>query len=223
MTVPRSIEQIVEEQVRRWELSRRSTAPPSRREPVIAISRLSGCGGRSLSEELARRLGFDFFHKELLTRVADSAKLSEAIIRTVDERGMSAVEEWVQSLFTERYLTGDYFRHLCKVLATIAEHGRAVILGRGVSLILPSKACVRVLLVAPLEDRVAVVAGRDGISREEARQRVINTDSERRAYIRRHFHTDMLDCVHYDLVINTAGLGREAVLSIIETAWKAKK
>ena len=223
MTVPRSIDQIVEDQVRRWQLSRRKEAPEHHRDPVIAISRLSGCCGRALAEELARRMGFDFFHKEILIRVAESSHLSEAIIKTVDEKTISAVEEWVQSLFTERYLTGDYFHHLCKVLMTIAEHGRAVILGRGASLIIPPKACLRVLLLAPMEERVAVVAGRDGLSREEARRRVIQTDSERRAFIRRHFHTDMLDPVHYDLVLNTAGLGREGTLAVIENAWKAKK
>ena len=223
MTAPRSIDQIIEEQVRRWELSHRGAAGACRREPVITISRLSGCCARSVAEGFAQRLGFDVFHKEILHRVAESAHLSEAILKTVDEKTVSAVEEWVRSLFTERYLSGDYFHHLCKVLMAIAEHGHAVIIGRGASLIIPPTCCLRVLLVAPVEERIRVVAQRDGLSREEAKSRVTRTDSERRAYIRQHFHADMLDPVHYDLVVNTAGLGREGSMAAIEAAWKAKK
>ena len=223
MTMPRSIDQIIEEQVRRWELSRRGRAAEHRHDPVITMSRLSGCCGRALAEELARRMGFDFFHKEILHRVAESAQLSETILKTVDEKAISAVEEWVQSLFLERYLTGDYFRHLCKVLMAISEHGRAVILGRGAGLVIPPKDCLRVLLVAPVEERVRAVAARDGLSREEAKRRVVHTDSDRHAFIRRHFHSDMMDPVHYDLVVNTAGLGQEGALAAIAAGWKAKK
>ena len=50
MSASRSIEQIIEEQVRRWEASRRNRAQERRREPVIAISRLPGCGGRALAQ-----------------------------------------------------------------------------------------------------------------------------------------------------------------------------
>ncbi|MDD5630174.1 MAG: cytidylate kinase-like family protein, partial [Elusimicrobia bacterium] len=208
---------------KRWEASRLGPSAERRREPVISISRLPGCNGRVLAEELARKLKFDFFHRELLHQVAESAHLSEAILNTVDEKDLPAITEWIQSLFLERYLSGDYFRHLSKVLMAIAEHGRAVILGRGCGFILKPELCLRVLLVAPLEERVAVVARRDKLSREEARRKVVQTESERRAFIQRHFHAAMMDPVHYDLVLNTHGLGPEGTLALVEAAWKIKR
>jgi len=222
MNTPRSIDKIIEEQVRRWEQSRRQAAADSRREPVITVSRLPGCYGRTLSRELARRLKFDTFDKELLQKVAESSHLSETILKTVDEKNLSAVEEWVKSLFLERYLCGEYFHHLSKVLMAIAEHGRAVILGRGAGLILPPQSCLRVLLTAPLEERVRVVAARERMPRDEAKRRVVQDESDRRAFIRRHFHTDMLDASHYDVVVNTASLGQEAALAAIKAAWDGK-
>jgi cytidylate kinase len=175
-----------------------------------------------LSKELARRLKFDFFDKEILHQVAESSRLSETILKSVEEKALPAVEEWIHSLFLERYLSGDYFRHLSKVLMAIAEHGRAVILGRGAGFLLKPGTCLRILLVAPLKDRILAVAGREGMPHDEAKRRVIQDESNRRAFIRRHFHADMLDPVHYDLVINTAGLHQEAAIAAIQAAWEGK-
>ena len=223
MTAPRSIDKLIEDQVRRWEFSRRGRAAERRRDPVISISRLPGCNGRDLGQELATRLKFDFFDKEILRQVAQSAHLSETILKTVDEKTLSAVEEWVESLFLERYLSGDYFRALSKVLMAISEHGRAVVLGHGTGFILKPECCLRVLLVAPLEERVAAVASREKLPREEARRRVVRTESERRAFVRQHFHAELLDPVRYDLVLNTAALGREGTLAAIQAAWEGKR
>ncbi len=222
MTASRSIEQLIEEQVRRWEAARRTRTPDHRHEPVITVSRLPGCYGRTLSQELARRLKFDFFDKELLHKVAESSHLSETILKSVEEKDLPAVEEWVHSLLLERYISGDYFRHLSKVLMAIAGNGRAVILGRGAGFLLKPEDCLRVLLVAPLKDRILAVAGREGITREEAKRRVIQDESARRAFIQKHFHADMLDPTHYDLVINTAGLGKTAAIATIQAAWADK-
>ncbi|MCX5795889.1 MAG: cytidylate kinase-like family protein [Elusimicrobia bacterium] len=223
MTTAHNIDKIIAEQVKRWEASRPGPAAERRREPVISISRLPGCNGRALAEELARKLKFDFFGRELLHQVAESAHLSETILNTVDEKDLPMITEWIQSLFLERYLTGDYFRHLSKVLMAIAEHGRAVILGRGAGFILKPELCLRVLLVAPLEERVAVVARRDKVSRDEAMRQVVHRESERRAFIQRHFHAQLLDPVHYDMVLNTAGLGQEGALAAIHAAWENKR
>ena len=172
---------------------------------------------------MAKRLKFDFFDRKLLHYVAQSARLSETIVKTVDEKTASAVEEWVDSLFSQRFLSGDYLRHLSKVLMTIAHHGQAVILGRGAGHILRHEQCLRVVLVAPFEDRVKAMASRDGLSHEEARRRVVQLESERRAFIQHDFHVDMLDPTQYDLVVNTAALDRETALATIQAAWEGKR
>jgi cytidylate kinase len=222
MIAPRSVDKLIEDQVRRWEASCRRPAqrPP---EPVIAISRLPGCYGGSLAIELARRLQFEFFDREILHQVAQSAHLSEAILKTLDEKDLPRISEFVEALFLERYICGEYFRHLSKVLMAIAAHGRAVILGRGASLILKPECCLRVLLVAPFKERLRAVAEHEGLPRLEAERKLICSESDRRAFIQRHFHIDMLDPTHYDLVLNTAALSREAALATIEMAWQGKK
>ncbi|MCX5786970.1 MAG: cytidylate kinase-like family protein [Elusimicrobia bacterium] len=223
MSGPLSVEKFIEAQLIRWQAARRGLPAKSKPEPVICISRLPGCDGGGLGQELAKRLEFDFFDRELLHHVAQSARLSETIVKTVDEKTASAVEEWVDSLFSQRFLSGDYLRHLSKVLMTIVHHGRAVILGRGAGCILRHEQCLRVGLVAPLEERVKAMASRDGLSHEEAQRRVVQLESERRAFIQHDFHVDMLDPTQYDLVVNTAALDRETALATIQAAWEGKR
>jgi cytidylate kinase len=62
-----------------------------------------------------------------------------------------------------------------------------------------------------------------GASAEEAKQRVVTTESERKAYIRQYFHAEFLDPTYYDLVLNTAYLSLDASLETIQAAWNARK
>ncbi|MDD5657302.1 MAG: cytidylate kinase-like family protein [Elusimicrobia bacterium] len=216
------LDELVKEQVQRWQARRSAPVRERARQPAIAISRMPGCGGGALALALARRLGFDLFGKELLHKVAQSAHLSEAMLRSVDEKAQSAISEWIESLFTGRFIGGEYAHHLSRTLMAIAVHGRAIILGRGAALILPPDSCLRVLLIAPREDRIRAIMSRDGLGRKEAERLVVRVESERRAFIRQHFHEEVLDPLLYDLTLNTAGLDREAQLSTIRTAWEKK-
>jgi cytidylate kinase len=212
----------IAQQIKRWENARRSRAASAPRGPVIAVSRLPGCGGRELARDLAKKLGFDFFDKELLHQIAASSHLSEILLKTVDERARSAAQEWVEALITRHYVSGEYFHHLSKALMAISEHGRAVVLGRGASWILPRPACLRVLLVAPLEARVRRVAEERKLGAEDAKRLVVQEDSDRRAFIRRHFHAELLDPLHHDLTIDLSEIPRDAAMAVIETAWQGK-
>jgi len=219
----RSTEAIIEEQVRKWTLlSKENKRKPF--EPAVAISRLPGSGGDQIAQKLADHLGFDFFDAEIIHKVAENARLSSACIHTLDEKGISWVENWVLALRNERYLwRGEFIRQLANVIGVIGKHGRAVILGRGASFILPPAECLRVLVVAPLDVRIENVKKELSVSAEEAKQRVVTTESERKAYIRQYFHAEFLDPIQYDLVLNTAYMNPDASLGTIEAAWNAKK
>jgi cytidylate kinase len=219
----RPIGKIVEDQVRRWELLDKTKKEELAPEMVITISRLPGCAGCAIARELADRLGFDLFNRELLDQVAESAHLSETIVKTLDEKVMPSMDEWINWLVLHRYLSGDFFKHLSRVLFSIAHHGRAVILGRGANFILPSKECLRVLLVAPRAMRIQSLSERMNISIEESKRKIIQVESDRKSFIQRYFHSEMTDPVHYDISLNTEDLGVEGTIEAIRMAWEAKR
>ena len=107
-----------------------------------------------------------------------------------------------------------------KVIATIGRHGRAIIVGRGANFVLPPEKRFRVRIVAPQELRVQNVARDLDIPVDEAKRRVIRTNSDRRAFIRKYFNADISDPINYDLVINTETLSVDAAIDTVCSAIK---
>jgi len=221
----RTPQQIVQEQIDKWQLACK-LAPGGHKafEPVITISRLPGCNTVDLVRKLAEKLSFDVFDKNLLELVAQNAKLSTSVMQSLDEREVTTTEELVRSLVDSQFYSADKFFHqLMLVIAAIARHGRSVIVGRGAGLMLPPAQSLRVSIIAPLDSRVDNVVAKYGVTPQEARKRVIQRESDRKAYIRKYFNADMTDPLRYDLTINLACQSLDGAVDTIITAWKAKQ
>ena len=79
----RSIEQIIEEQVRKWQFSQAKSKTGVPFRPIVTISREPGSGGNVIGERLARRLSLDLFHQEMIHAMAKSAKVSTRLLETL--------------------------------------------------------------------------------------------------------------------------------------------
>ena len=202
-TKSRSIQQIIEDQFKKWKAQTFEEKEKSPL-PVVTISREPGSGGEIIAKKLSEKLGFDLFHQEMIHEMAQAANVSKTLFETLDEKGLNTLENWISSLVDDRHLWPDqYLQHLMKVVGTIGRHGRAVIVGRGANFILPPKGLFRVRVIAPMEDRVLHVIEYFKVTKEEARRRVVQTESDRRAFIRKYFHVDIADPQHYDIILNT--------------------
>lgn len=203
-TKTRSINQMIEEQVQKWQIMRKT--PPLKTElPVITVSREPGSGGKLVAARVAEKLGLDLFHQEVIHEMAQSAQVESRLLKTLDEKGLSVLEDWISSLIQDRHLWPDeYLQHLMKVVGTIGKHGRAVIVGRGANFILPPDKRIRVRVIARQKDRIGNVAKEFGVSPETAQKRIIQTESDRRAFIRKYFHANIADPLNYDLIVNTS-------------------
>jgi len=221
-TKTRSVHQIIEEQAKKWQILKAKEKKEAAVFPVITISREPGRGGRIVATTLAEKLGLDLFHQEIINEMAESAKVSSRILETLDEKGLSVLDEWITSLVNNRHLWPDqYLRHLMKVIGTIGKHGSAVIVGRGANFVLPPEERIRVRIIAPLDVRVENVSSNFEVSAEDAKRQIIRTESERRAFIRKYFNADITDPINYDLVLNTGTLSTEAVADTIKSALES--
>jgi cytidylate kinase len=206
----RSIQQIVEEQVQKWNYVRREPEPAEKPDLVVTISREPGSGGKLIAAGIAEQLNFDLFHQEVIHEMARSAQVSRQLLESLDEKGLSFLEDWIASLIHRNHLWPDeYLQHLLKVITAIGKHGRAVLVGRGANFILPQKDIFRLRVIAPRHFRAEKVADEYGVSFDEAKNRVIKTESERRAFVQKYFHEDIAAPENYDLVINTSTLTLE--------------
>ena len=212
----RSVEQIIEEHVHRWQLSRHREEVKQPQPPVVTLSREPGSGGRIIAEGLAETYGLSIFHQEVIHDMAQSAKVSKVLLETLDEKGISMVEDWISAAIRERHLWPDeYLQHLMKVIGTIGKHGAAVIIGRGANFILPPEGRFRVRVIAPIKTRIERVAREFDVPPEKAKNRIIRTESNRRAFIRKYFNSDIDDPLNYDIVINTGTLSIEQAVKTI--------
>ena len=225
----RSIEQIIDSQLERWAVERRAEAEAAKHggrrsktphdvPPWIAISRDYGAGGSEVAEVLAEQLGYELFDRKLLDALARESRYRREFLASVDEKGRSTVEAHVDALLHgESFVRSDFLRYLMRVLMTIAEHGHAVVVGRGAAHVLPAEGGVTVRIVAPLEDRVRNVAQRLSIPDTEARLRVHEVDRARADFLRTHFHRAEWRPEDHDLTICTSRVSIEQAVRLVES------
>jgi len=214
----KAIHQLIEEQVRRWEVLRKEKRE-AKTLPVITLSREPGSGGKFVAKAVAERLGLELFHQEIINAMAENADTTTRIIRTLDERSLSMIEDWVSAAISERHLwPDDVSRVLMRVIGTIGRHGKAIIVGRGANFILPPENRFRVRIIAPLEMRVNHVAETYSVPKKEAKRRVLRTESDRQAFVRKYFYSDISDPANYDMILNTGTLSVESAAAAICSA-----
>lgn len=218
----RTFQQLVEDQVQSWI---RLQQPKEEKErgivPVITISRDPGSGGNVLGQKLADSLGFTLFHQEVIQKMAESSKVSTQLLETLDEKGLSTLEDWINSLVDSRHLWPDqYLRHLLKVIGTLGKHGSAVLIGRGANFLLPQENRFAIRVISPREIRVANVAAEFGLSTEKANRRIFRTESNRKAFIRKYFNADIEDPLNYDLIVNMGNLKMDAAVAGVKAAFE---
>jgi cytidylate kinase len=216
----RSVLQLIETQAKKWQMSRAVGKPaPAEHPSIITLSREPGSGGKLVAAGIADALGYDLFHQEMIHEMAKSADVSRRMLETLDEKGLTVLDEWIASLVDSRHLWPDrYLQHLMRVVGTIGKHGHAVLVGRGANFILPPDRCFRLRIIAPRELRVKHVATEFSVSSEVARRRVLRTESDRKAFIRKYFLADIADAQNYDMILNTGSVGIDAAVDIAMSA-----
>ena len=133
--------------------------------------------------------------------------------------GLNVLEDWISSLVHRHHLWPDeYLKHLMRVVGTICRHGNAIMVGRGGNFLVSGDNAFRVRIVAPLDIRVKNVCNEFGGDTKSVTRRVVKTDSERRAFIRKYFYKDIADPLNYDMVLNTGAMSLDDAVKTIKGA-----
>lgn len=224
-TSVRSLDSMVEERVRAWQLAQDETPSQRRRiaaRPIVTVSREAASGGTDLARKLAEELGYSFWDQELVHEIARRSDLPEHIVSSLDEHRRSAIESFVSSLIDARATQDDYVTQLHRVVAALVEKGSAVVVGRGAQFIVRPEQSLRVRVVAPFAQRVANVMDHEQLSRGRAEARVREVEESRRSFTRKTFGVDVADPAHYDVVINLGTVAMDHAVEILAAAYRAK-
>ncbi|MCG8633383.1 MAG: cytidylate kinase-like family protein [Desulfobacterales bacterium] len=215
----RSIHKIIDEQVKRWEMSKIDPPAEIRKIRTITISRECGSQGQEVAEKLSAAIGFDLFHNEILEAMIETSKNSRTLLETLDENSMNIVDDIVSALVHEHHLWPDeYSKLLLKILNTIAKHGNAIILGRGGNCALKKIDAFKIRIVAPDTQRREYIQKTRDMNFDDAQKLMVSTDANRTAFVKRYFNCDTADPANYDMILNTGTLSVVKAVSIIQCA-----
>ncbi len=221
------LDQIVARQVRLWEIRRQGERERELEEekveetiqPYITISRNAGSGGQIIGRNVAERLTWGFYDREIVEHMAKVARVRQSVVESLDEVTMDGIREWITTLVDRDSFSHDhYLKHLMTVLLTVARQERAVFLGRGANFVLPPERGLRVRIIEPLEMRVEEYGKTFDMKSAEARKEILSRDRQIQEFIKQQYHRDVADPANYDLVLNRASLGREQCVDQIVAA-----
>jgi len=220
---PTSIIQLVNDQCVKWEEKKRVPREEPRKDgvrPVLILSGQVGSIAKTLAKRLSAELDMDLFAEEIIHAIAQEAHLSERVVRTMDERGLTYAEEILNRLTGKNGMSPEaYFRHLVRVIVAIGRHGNSIVLGHGAAYILRAPMNLHVRFIAPLNVRIRCMSEELGISAEEAGRRIKILDQERRDFVRQYFDTDIDDVRHFDLVINNEFIDADMAARLVKDAF----
>lgn len=198
---------------------------------IITIARGFGSGGRTIGKMLSKRLGVEFYDKDIIKLASEESGINEALFGQSDEKTKGGLGK--RSVYKGEVISPDkkaftseenLFNYTAKVIKKLAEEKSCIIVGRCADFILKDcKEAVRVFVWADEENCVKNAAEVKGIvDRKEALKTIAATDKSRAEYYKAHTGKNWNDARNYDVCLNSGDLGFEKCVDIIESYIKIK-
>ena len=192
---------------------------------IITISREFGSGGRTVGKLVAEKMGYKYYDKEIIEKVAEETGFSKSYISRRGEHSPSA------SMFSYSFMgrsydglsTDDYlFSVQRKIILKLAEEGNCVIVGRCADYILRNHEDVlNVFIHAPKAWRAKRIVEVYGSNSHKPERRLDDKDKKRRVNYKYYTDREWGDYDNYDLSLNTATLGIENCADLIAAIAQA--
>ncbi|GHU76574.1 cytidylate kinase [Clostridia bacterium] len=201
---------------------------------VITIARGFGSGGKEIGTKLAERLGIPIYERQILRLASDESGLNEALFGQVDEKltGLTLIKKLrgipfhtVAEPQDGRFISDVNLYNLqAQIIRNLAESESCIIIGKCADFVLkdyPNAASF--YIEAPREDCVRSIVSKLGVSEKEAHRLITKTDKYRADYYKYYTNgNSWQNPVNYDMTLNSARVGRERCVDVIEGYIKNK-
>ncbi len=196
---------------------------------IITVSRQFGSGGRIIAKDVADKLGWKFYDREIIEKIAEKSGLAKEFI---EERGeyASAGQNLVysapagfggfstgQSVFDKLYVM-QY-----NIIREIAEEGPCVIVGRCADYVLRDRTdCFHVFIYADMDFRIARAGSIYKVDAPNIERYLLDRDKKRKLYYK--YNTDRIwgDVKNYDLCLKSSAIGLDTCAAMICDAAQHK-
>ena len=201
---------------------------------VVTFSIQLGSGGYVVAEAAAQMLGYRYIDRDVLALAASRAGVTQELVASA-EQWPRLIERLMNNLaavsvpededipapailldgMTMRQ-SSDYRNLIEQVVHDLSSQGSCAIVGHAAQVILKGQDNVlKVLLVGSPERRAERIRRDQGVSSDEARKTVRDSDRERRRFFKNAYGVDWLEPSLYDLVLNTDALDDPTAAAIV--------
>lgn len=194
----------------------------------ITIERQYGCGGREIGKELAQKLGWAYYDSDLIQAAAGTTGLPEEFVEEKEEGITGSL------LFDLLHSMEGYggnkaapqdriYQAESQAIREVAAKGNCVIVGRcGDFVLREDENCLRVFLHGEPAVRARRVQQREGLTLQQAEEKLQREDRRRREHYRYYTHGIWGLASNYHLTMDT-GLGLAFARQGILAALKEKQ
>lgn len=176
---------------------------------VITISREYGSGGHYVGELLAKRMGLNFYDKNLTNLISKKSGLSKEYVEANN-----------QKLASFKYIDNNDDRIFIaeeKVIKDLAKKESCVIVGRCADYILKdNKDTIKVFLYSSSQDKVKRAVKYYNLEEDKALKKINKINSERAKHYKYYTNRDWYDFANYDIALNVDYLGVEKTAELLE-------
>ena len=176
---------------------------------VITISREYGSGGHYVGELLAKRMGLNFYDKNLINLISKKSGLSKEYVEANN-----------QKLASFKYIDNNDDRIFIaeeKVIKDLAKKESCVIVGRCADYILKdNKDTIKVFLYSSSQDKVKRAVKYYNLEEDKALKKINKINSERAKHYKYYTNRDWYDFANYDITLNVDYLGVEKTAELLE-------
>ncbi len=191
---------------------------------IITISREFGSGGRKIGEEVAKKLGINYYDKAIIDTAAQASGLSPEFIEKEEQTFSNSI------LFNLATSGGQFgvggtslvdriYVSESKAIKDFADKGPCVIVGRCADYVLRDRRCFNVFVYADEEFKTNRVMEEHKIDKKQAIRMIKARDKTRARHY--NYYCDRLwgERKNYHLLVNSAAFGIDkAVQMIIDSA-----
>lgn len=175
---------------------------------IVTIGREYGSGGHYVGELLAKKLGVNFYDKNIISLVSKESGLSKEYIKNNEE-----------SLKNAKYENNNdnlIFIAEAKVIKDIAKKESCVIVGRCADYILDgNKDVLRVFLYSDMDSKINRCIKYYGLNKKNSLNKIKSIDKERSKHYNFYTNREWGNPSNYDLLINVDKYGVEYAANLI--------
>lgn len=201
---------------------------------VITIARGFGSGGKEIATKLSEKLHIPCYERQLLTMASDQSGIDESLFVETDEklRGASFTNILRKIPFTsvleptEKEFVSDInlYNIQAEIIRSLARSESCIVVGKCADHLLRDyKNVISIFVDAPMESCVESIQKKMYVSKERAKQLIVSTDKYRSKYY--NYYTNgkkWKDSTNYDMILNSAKIGRDDCVEVIFNYLKMK-